>query len=70
MFFKVSKKVSSYHLINNPRKLSWVANELLNSKEFSFDIETNHPTIKINNKPPNFVEYISCFSFALCINKL
>lgn len=63
MFFQLTKEVLSYLLIDNPKKLSWLLNELSGLDEFSFDIETNHPTAG-NKKPSDFVECISGVSFA------
>lgn len=47
MFFSTIKVPSTYHLVDNLKKLDWVIDELLKSKIFSFDIETNYPTAKI-----------------------
>lgn len=44
MFFQNLKIPSTYYLIDTPKKLSWLRSELLQSKEFAYDIETNDPT--------------------------
>ncbi len=64
MFFSSTNQVSCYYLIDNPRKLSWLVNELEYTSEFAFDIETNHPTIKSKKKPPNFIERVCGMSFS------
>jgi DNA polymerase-1 len=64
MFFLSAEKPVTYHIIDNPRKLSWMADQVLNSSCFSFDVETNHPTIRSKRKPDNFVEVLSGISFA------
>lgn len=50
MFFKNITVPSTYYLIDSPRKLSWVYNELVNSSEFAYDIETTNPTGKNKKK--------------------
>jgi len=64
MFFQDKEKPLTYHLINNPQKLSWVAHELTNSKEFSFDIENNYPTAHNTTLPENFKKKICGISFS------
>jgi len=64
LFFQNVKDIPSYHLISNPRKLSWLVDTLLKQKEFGFDIETNYPTNRGGRKPPGFVEVLSGISFA------
>jgi DNA polymerase I-like protein with 3'-5' exonuclease and polymerase domains len=66
MFFVKQKVPRSYHLINNPKKLSWLRDELLRVSEFSFDIETNHPTSKARKikVPEGFKEVLSGISFS------
>jgi len=64
MFFSDKKIPSTYYLINNPKKLSWLCNELMNTCEFAFDIETNHPTSKSKKIPDGFVEKLTGISFA------
>jgi len=66
MFFNKQTTPRSYHLINNPKKLSWLRNELLNCSELAFDIETNHPTSKARKVkvPEGFKEVLSGISFS------
>lgn len=44
MFFQDLKIPATYYLIDTPKQLSWLRSELLQSKEFAYDIETNDPT--------------------------
>ena len=44
MFFSDLKIPSTYYRVDTYKKLAWVHQELLASKCFAFDIETNHPT--------------------------
>lgn len=46
MFFSELKIPPTYYLIDDYRRMGWLKKELLNSREFAFDIETNHPTVK------------------------
>jgi DNA polymerase I-like protein with 3'-5' exonuclease and polymerase domains len=51
----------TYHLIDNPKKFSWVAKVLMDSKEFSLDIETNYPTSKsMRDKVPKDYPHRVC----------
>jgi len=66
MFFSDVKVPSTYILADNPKKLAWLSDQLLNSAEFAFDIETNYPT-GVNKKkglPPDYVELVAGISFA------
>jgi DNA polymerase I-like protein with 3'-5' exonuclease and polymerase domains len=66
VFYSNVKIPSTYHLIDNPKKLSWLANVLLSSQEFAFDIETNWPTAKsLRGKvPPDYPHLVAGISFA------
>ena len=65
MFFSKIKTPPTYYLIDNPKRLSWLVSELLQSVEFSFDIETNHPTWKNKKRlPSDFTECVCGISFA------
>ncbi len=64
MFFSNREIPPGYHLIDNPKKLSWLANELSDVEEMGFDIETNHPTIKSKAKPEGFKEALTGISFS------
>jgi len=65
MYFSETQVPKTYHLIDNPKKISWLFGELLKAPEFSFDIETNHPTWKGKKKLPDaFEECICGISFA------
>ena len=46
MLFSNVKIPVSYHLIDTYKKVAWLRHVLSRTKEFSFDIETNHPTTK------------------------
>jgi len=65
LYFLKDKIPATYHLIDNPKKLSWLIRELEKTTEFAFDIETNHPTWRGKRKlPPEFVHLVSGVSFA------
>jgi len=65
MFFSKVEAPPSYHLVDTPKKLSWLLEELGRSAEFAFDIETNHPTWKGKKKlPEDFVHRVAGISFA------
>jgi len=65
MFFSKTKIPPTYYLIDNPKKLAWLLQELLQSSEFSFDIETNYPTWKNKKRlPSDFTECICGISFS------
>jgi len=67
-FFENIKVPECYQLIDTPRKLSWLIDQLSITKEFAYDIETNHPTIKNKEKKRWFRRncklYIAGLSFA------
>lgn len=44
-FFDKIEVPKSYHLLDTPKKFSWVIDRLLSSPEFSYDIETTHATL-------------------------
>jgi len=46
MFFSDVEIPSTYHLIDNPKKMGWLVSQLTSCREMAFDIETNHPTTK------------------------
>ena len=46
MFFSQVTTPKTYYLVDNPKRLSWLASQLTNIEEFAFDIETNHPTTR------------------------
>lgn len=60
MFFSAPAP-KTYHLIDSPKKLAWLANEL--KGEIAVDIETNHPT-KTEKLPEWFVHRVAGISFA------
>jgi len=66
MFFSNIEVPKTYHLIDSPKKFSWLASVLLDSKEFSFDIETNYPTSKsMKDKiPRNYPHKVCGISFS------
>jgi len=65
MFFSEITVPSTYHLIDSPKKLAWLFQELSNAPEEAVDVETNHPTWKGKKKlPAGFVEVLSGISFA------
>lgn len=64
MFFSNTTVPPTYYLIDNPKKLSWLVAQLLQSSEFSFDIETNHPTWKNKKLPSDFQECVCGIAFS------
>lgn len=62
MFLSNLDKPIGYTLIDSPKKVAWIAKTLLESEEFAFDIETNHPTS--GKIPDNFIEKIAGISFS------
>lgn len=50
MFFDELKVPRTYFLIDTPRKLSWLAQELAKTDYMAFDIENNHPTIRSKDR--------------------
>lgn len=66
MLFSNREIPSTYHLIDTPKKLSWLHKQLSNVSEYGFDIETNHPTTKSkkNKYPAGFVEKLGGISFS------
>ena len=66
VYFSKLEVPKTYHLIDNPKKLSWVASVLLDSKEYAFDIENNFPTSKsMKDKVPRDYPHRICgISFA------
>jgi|GEM_PF-6553815 len=65
MFFSDTPVPSTYHLIDSPKKLAWLAKELASAPEICFDIETNHPTWKGKHRLPEGFNHIICgISFA------
>ena len=50
MFYTDLVVPPTYFLIDSPRKLAWVLTQLAASKEFAYDLETTHPTVKSKKK--------------------
>jgi len=50
MFFNDIVVPPTYYLIDSPRKIAWVLAQLITAKEFSYDLETTHPTVKSKKK--------------------
>jgi len=64
MFFSDIKIPHTYYLVDNPKKLGWLSQELMQASEFAFDIETNHPTWKKKKKlPDDFIHKVCGISF-------
>lgn len=66
VFFSNIDVPKTYYLIDSPKKLSWLSRVLLDSKEFSFDIETNYPTSKSmrDKVPRDYPHKLSGISFS------
>lgn len=54
-FFNKLKIPKSYHLVDTPKKLSWMYNTLLKTPYMAYDIETTHPTVKSKDKKQDYV---------------
>ena len=64
MFFKQLNTPSTYFLIDTPKKLSWLVDQLLVAKEFAYDIETDHPTSKSEKVPKQWDTKLGGIAFA------
>ena len=57
LFFNNIKIPSTYYLIDNYKKMSWLYKELMSSDEFAVDCETNHVTIDNKDKKREYHKY-------------
>ena len=55
-FFQQVKVPVNYTLVDSPRKLSYLAEELSRTSLFAFDIETTHPTVKSKDKVREYLK--------------
>jgi len=68
MFFTDIVVPPTYYLIDSPRKIAWVLAQLITAKEFAYDLETTHPTVKSKKKVQAYKKekkiFIAGISFA------